>query len=336
MRAALALSAGQMVLQDIEDPRPGPDALVRVEQTGLCGTDLKIFRGDVQVSFPRILGHEVAGRVEVPAERGRLRAGERVLIDPAWSCGHCPLCIRGKGYLCKDGGLMGRDGDGGLTELLAVPESRLLPIPAEVPADEAALLQVLGTCIHAQRRVTTFPVDVAAVVGLGVSGLLHLQLLHLRGASRLVGVSRSAEKRSLGEAAGAVCTTGPDQAANAIHDLTSGLGADLVVEAAGTGATLRLAIELAAPGGTVLSFGTISGAPPLPGYDLYYKELRLISTRAAALSDYQDAITLAAAGRINAGPLVTHRIPLDQAPHALDSWGADPGQLKTVIELPAD
>jgi 2-desacetyl-2-hydroxyethyl bacteriochlorophyllide A dehydrogenase len=335
VRAVVAQRAGQLALLDVDAPRPGERALVRVDQAGLCGTDLKIFRGAIPVAFPRVLGHEVTGHVAAPAAAGKLREGDRVLVDPSWSCGSCWLCLRGSGHLCRDGGLIGRDCDGGLTELLAVPEPRLLPIPAALSADQAALLQVLGTCVHAQRRAEAFPVDSAAVIGLGVSGLLHLQLLRLRGLSGVVGVSRSAERRRAGASLGATAAVPPGQAPAAVAEVTGGRGADLVVEAAGTVETLRLAVQLAGPGATVLAFGTITGDEPLPYYELYHKELRLVSARAATAGDYRDAIDLVAAGRILTAPLVTARLPLEEAQRAFESWGRDPGQLKTVLDVPA-
>jgi 2-desacetyl-2-hydroxyethyl bacteriochlorophyllide A dehydrogenase len=335
VKAVVAQRAGRLALLDVDAPRPGGRVLVRVDQAGLCGTDLKIFHGVIPVEFPRILGHEVTGHVVAAGESGRIRVGDRVLVDPSWSCGHCRLCQRGRGYLCRDGGLIGRDCDGGLAELVAVEESRLLKIPPAVSDDEAALLQVLGTCVHAQRLVQAFPVDAAAVVGLGVTGLLHLQLLRLRGLSAVVGVSRSAGKRRLGMSLGAAVTAGPaEEASEAVRALTGGHGADLVVEAAGTAGTVRLAIELAAPGATVLVFGTITGDESLPCHDLYHKELRLVSARAATAGDYQDAIDLVSAGRIQAGPLITSRLPFDEAQRAFDSWGSEPANLKTVLYAP--
>lgn len=334
MKALVAQQAGQLELLDVDAPRPGERALVRVDQAGLCGTDLKIFCGAIPVAFPRVLGHEITGYVAAPAASGRLQEGDRVLVDPSWSCGSCGLCLRGSGHLCRDGGLIGRDCDGGLTELLAVPEPRLLPVPAAVSADEAALLQVLGTCVHAQRLVAAFPVDSAAVIGLGVSGLLHLQLLRLRGLSEVVGVSRSAERRRAAMSFGATAAVAPGQAPSAVADVTGGSGADLVVEAAGTVETLRLAVELAGPGGVVLAFGIVTGDQPLPYYQLYHKELRLVSARAANAGDYRDAIDMVAAGRIQTAPLVTARLPLTEAQRAFDCWGSDPGQLKTVLDVP--
>lgn len=228
---------------------------------------------------------------------------------------------------------MGRDVDGGLAELVAVPASRLHVVPETVGDDDAALLQVLGTCVHAQRQVDVFPSDHAVVVGLGVSGLLHLQLLRARGARTVVGVGRSASKRALADELGATVTCTPDEAAGVVAELTGGNGPEVVVEAAGTGATVSLAVELAGYGATVMIFGTVVGANhALPFYDLYRKELRLVNPRAAVGRDYDDAIAVVASGAVRGAPLVTERLPIADAPAVLAGWYDQPGRLKVVFE----
>ncbi|MGH9086526.1 MAG: zinc-dependent alcohol dehydrogenase [Acidimicrobiales bacterium] len=337
MRAAVLEAPGQLVVRELAVARRDDLAEVRVEQAGVCGTDRKVVDGSMPSALPRVIGHELVGRLvaDAPAVEGgpSLAAGTRVLVDPSMWCGRCDTCRRGLVHLCPSGGLMGRDVDGGLAELVAVPAERLHVVPESVGMDDAALLQVLGTCVHAQRQVDVFPVDHAVVVGLGVSGLLHVQLLRARGARTVVGVGRSASKRELAEQLGATVTCTPDEAPGMVAELTGGNGAGVVVEAAGVGATVSLAVELAGFGATVVIFGTVVGGEhPLPFYDLYRKELTLVNPRAAVGRDYDDAIAVVVSGAVRGAPLVTERLPMTDAPGVLAGWYDKPGRLKVVFE----
>lgn len=332
MRAVALTAPGEVSVIDIDDPTPGTNALVAVDGSGLCGTDIKILRGDVPVVMPRVLGHEVVGRVVQPGPLGLVAAGARVLVDPYQFCGTCRVCKADQEHLCPNGALMGRDTDGGLTETVAVPEDRLHEIPDSIDDRSARLLQVLGTCVHAQARIETQPDHVAVVIGLGVSGLLNLQLLVDRGVRRVVGVTRSPEKRALALSMGATVAVPPDEAAATVRDLTDGHGADAVVESAGTATTLGQAIELAGLGGTVLLFGVTTHAPDLPLYQLYFKELDVIGARAARGVDYQRGIELTAAGRLNLAPLWTEGFAIDRAPDALARLER-PDALKVTLEM---
>jgi 2-desacetyl-2-hydroxyethyl bacteriochlorophyllide A dehydrogenase len=330
MRAVALTGPNTVSVIDVPAPSDESVALVRVDGSGLCGTDIKILRGDIPVQLPRVLGHEVVGRVQRAA--GAITEGTRVLVDPYASCGTCRLCKADLDHLCTSGALMGRDVDGGLTEILAIPETRLHPIPDSIDDKSARLLQVLGTCVHAQARLATSPDMTAVVIGLGVSGLLNLQLLRDRGVERVIGVTRSMEKRELARSMGAIAAVHPDEAAATVADLTDGLGAEIVVESAGTAATLGQSIALAAPGGDILLFGVTTHAPDLPLYQIYFKELRLIGARAARGVDYAKGIELTAAKRLDLAPLWTAGFTIDQADEALARLAMDDA-LKVTLEM---
>jgi 2-desacetyl-2-hydroxyethyl bacteriochlorophyllide A dehydrogenase len=302
----------------------------------VCGTDVKLFSGAIPVALPRVLGHEITGTVAVAGPRGLVAEGTRVLVDPSIACGYCDLCRRDLSYLCRNGALMGRDLDGGFAELVAVDERQLHPIPETVSDDAAALLQVLTTCVHAQTLVDVFPGMTAVVLGLGVSGQLHAQLLRARGLSCVIGVTRSEARRALAAELGATDVAAPEDAAALVAERTGGRGADLVVESAGVAATLAQAVELAGLGGTVLAFGTITAPTlPLPSYQLYYKELRIVNARAARPRDCERAIQMAASGALRLEPLHTTTFELDAAAAALEACRSDPSALKVTMDVAA-
>ena len=259
-------------------------------------------------------------------------AGARVVVNPAAFCGLCRECRRDLPHLCARGGLLGRDLDGCFAEYVAVPETLLHPLPAEVTADEAALIQVLSTCVHALSGVTVSPEASAVVTGLGVTGLLHVQLLRAMGVRAIVGVTRAAWKRDLALACGASAVVTPGGAAAAVAGATGGQGADIVIECAGTAATLAQAIRLAGPGATVIMFGTVRAADGLPAYEGYLKELTIRCPRASRPRDFDTAIRLCAERRLDVTPLVTGRFPLPDAAQALAA-SEDPAQLKVVLDV---
>ncbi len=319
-----------VTLAEVPPPDETGTVTVRPETLGICGTDVKIFTGLVPAQYPIVIGHEMVGEVMAAPEGSIFAPGARVLVDPAVSCGRCDLCQRHRPNLCRFGGLMGRDSPGVFADLVAVPEDRLVEVPASVSETASGLLQVLGTCVHAQRTIEVFPGQVAAVVGLGVSGQLMAQLLARRGAL-VAGFTRSPAKRELAERLGSTVTAHPDEAAVVLDELTEGRGPEIVVEAAGYESTLALAIELAGIGGEVLVFGTIAGGDKgLPYYQMYFKELTLHNPRAALIDDYATAVRLAAAGLINLEPIVTDTLALDDVAAAF-ALVDDPDSLKVLL-----
>lgn len=334
MLAAMFERPGTVTVRDVPAPRAGDGlALIRVAQAGVCGTDVKIAAGEIPVPAHRVLGHEMTGWVEVPGRHGAPPAGTAVMVNPAAFCGRCDLCRRDRPHLCPHGGLLGRDVDGCFAEFVAVDEALLHPVPESVAPDAAALLQVLSTCVHAQSGLRVAPDDTAVVIGLGVTGLLHLQLLRVRGLRTVIGVTGSEWKHDLARRLGATRVAAPAEAADAVADATDGRGARFAIDCAGTSATLAQAIRLAGAGGTVLAFGLIPHAADVTPYEWYTKELTIHSPRAARPRDCDTAIELCAGGRLDLGPLVTVRFPLARLPEALAA-SRDPAQLKVVIDVP--
>ena len=332
VRAVRVASPNVIEIADVPEPDRGGAVLIRARTVGICGTDVKVLTGAIPVHYPLIMGHEMIGEVVSAPDGCFVQAGDRVLVDPASTCGWCDLCRRGRGHLCRNAGLMGREVPGVFAEYIRLPETQVLSVPADLPDAAAGVLQVLGTCVHAQRAVDVFPGQVAAVVGLGVAGQLMVQLLRERGIS-VVGITRSDWKRDLAARNGAVATASPAESAELVAELTDGRGADLVVEAAGTERTLALSIELAGIGGEVVLFGTLTGGSEgLPYYQLYFKELTIRNPRAALPGDYAAGIDLAATGRLDLASIVTHQLSFEEAAEAFELV-VDPSSLKVLMHV---
>lgn len=333
MRAAVVNAANDVAVVDV--PNPADDrnadakALVAVSHAGMCGTDVKVATGAIPVAYPRVMGHELVGTV---LRSSRLPEGTRVVLDPVQSCRHCVQCLADNTHLCANGGLMGREIDGGFAEFVAVDELQLHAVPDAVPDEEAMIVQVLGTCFHAQTLVDVWPDQTAVVVGLGVSGLLHVQLLVARGL-RVIGVTRSQWKLDLATKMGAYAVATPDQAQDLVNDITGGRGADLVVESVGAANSLIQSIQLAGLGAKVLLFGIVTASKvDIPWYPFYVKELNLIQSRAARPRDYARAMDMVAKGQLDVKPLLSKSYPLSDIDGALESFN-DSSNLKVWLTI---
>jgi 2-desacetyl-2-hydroxyethyl bacteriochlorophyllide A dehydrogenase len=332
---AMVLKAPRDLVPD-EVARPGPDAsrvLIRVTHSGICGTDFKIYSGAIPVSYPRIMGHEMVGRVVDAGDAGRFTSGDRVIVDPELFCGACFHCRIGQTHLCPHGMLIGRDADGGFAEYVAAPASHLFRLPDSIDSRAAPLIQVLTTCLHAQRQVNIFPAESVVVFGLGVTGQLHVQLAKARGASPVIGVTRSAAKRALAQRLGAdLAVPGGDGAVERVREATEGRGADVIIETTGVLASVAAAVAMARSGGRLLLFGIITAKEgALPFYDLYFKELALISARVAKGEDYPAAIALVESGQVKLEPLVSDVMPLADLKAAIGRLGSDSGPRMKII-----
>ena len=333
MKAMVLRAPGQLVLDDVARPAMQADeVLVRSTHSGICGTDSKIFSGAIPVHYPRVMGHEMTGEVVEAGDASRWRSGDRVLVDPQLYCGACFHCRIGQTHLCPRGVLIGRDRNGGFAEFVTVPASHVFHVPDAIDGRIAPMIQVLTTCVHAQRQIDLFPDETVVVMGLGVTGQLHVQLAKARGA-RVIGVTRSADKRALAETLGADVTfAGGGHAVEEVRAVTEGRSADAVIETTGALPAVSASVDMTRSGGRVLLFGIITAKEgALPFYDLYFKELSLIGARVARTEDYPASLALVERGVVRLDPLVSDVMPLTELQAAIGMLGSDSGRRMKII-----
>ncbi len=323
-------------LEEVENPNADDgNSVVRITHSGVCGTDLKIFSGGIPANYPLIMGHEMIGEVTQAGDSASPKVGSRVIVDPVLYCGECFHCNIGQTQLCPNGGLIGRDQDGGFAEYVAVPPKNVFAMPDKITNQEAPLIQVLTTVMHAQQMASVSINDTVVVLGLGVGGLLHVQLAKARGAKTIIGITRSKWKREVAESIGADITLEPnDLTKQLVLEATNGIGADLVIESAGKLSVLAQAMDLVRLGGRVLGYGIHTNTEgALPFYDMYFKEIQFINARAATDKDFSACLEMFESGKINLNPLISDILPLDQLGKAMEMVGTDaPQRMKIIME----
>lgn len=302
------------------------DALVRVEAAGICGSDLHVYHGRERGLDPgTVMGHELVGEVvAVGSEVTGFAPGDRVVSPFTTSCGRCFYCRHGLTCRCRQGQLFGwveagAGLDGAQAELVRVPmaDSTLARLPAALPAVAALLAgDVLPTGLFAADLAAVGPETVAAVLGCGPVGLAAVLACRERGAAAVFAVDAVAERLELAARFGAtpVDLERGDPGA-AVRAATGGRGADAILEAVGSPAASRLALDLLRPGGTLAAVGVHNEAAfPFSPLEAYDKNLTFRAGRCPARAYLEESLALLTRRQADLDALFTHRLPLDEGP----------------------
>jgi L-iditol 2-dehydrogenase len=334
MKAARLHGPRDLRVESVRDPRPEPgQVIVRMTAAGLCGTDYEIYSGARPVEYPRIMGHELVGRVEAAGpDVTRVGPGDPVVVEPNYSCGHCPLCREGNRNLCLSRTTIGINADGGFAELVRVPAQCCWRASPGAGSDALLLAEPLAVVVRAVARAEPKSGETAAIVGAGTLGLLALQLLQARGA-RVMVTSRSRRRFALASELGADAThaTVEGPLADAARRFSGREGVDLVVETAGTAEAVTHALELVRPGGRVV----LSGLPHEPTSVSFFSVVRREVTLIGSMiyqNEFPEALRLVEGGAVRTAPLITHRFGLDRIDEAFAAH-ADPSSIKVALEI---
>lgn len=301
------------------------DAVVRVVLACVCGSDLWYYRGDSAFD-PGPIGHEFLGVVEqVGPDVRTLVEGDLVIAADAYSCGHCVNCRNGITTACLNGGFWASNGvGGGQAEAVRVPlaDGTLVRVPGSDHSDETlrsvlTLSDVMGTGYHAAVSAGVGEGSVVAVVGDGAVGLCTVIAAKLRGAARIVVLSRNPARQALAREFGAthVLSERGDAAVEAVLNLTDGVGVDAALECVGTGQAMETAIGITRAGGAVGYVGVPHGVD-LPVETLFFRNIGLRGGAAPVRTYLPDLLDDVLAGRINPGRVFDFETDLDGIPDA--------------------
>lgn len=339
MLTARTLGAHRIEIVDEPTPEVGPgEVLVRVRHVALCGTDLHIWEGTFPTELPIVQGHEIAGTVEAvgPGVTGPA-VGDPVAVNPSNPCGHCRPCRTGRFNCCVSMRTLGCFVlDGGLTELLGVPQAKICPLPAGLPLELAALGEPMSIAMQAVNRARPEPGETALVLGCGPIGVLATRYLTDLGV-QVLAADIDPERAAAATVFGAVRTlvVNPGQFPTAeqtalAQDLSGGDGISLVIEATGVPSSTRAAIDLVGNGGRIVQVGISSLDAPVPSALLALKELDLLGSR-NSLNLIPSALELLARHQDAVSTLITHRFGLTDLASAYETMRAKQGHVGKVL-----
>lgn len=329
MRAMVYAGPRDLHLTELEDPELGPrDILVRIEACGICGSDVASFLHGHYAVPGQVLGHEMSSVVEqLGPELSGVDPGDRVAIRTARSCGDCVYCDAGKRYLCDDSGRLsiGYGARGGFADLMVVRDVTIgddvIPVPADVSADDLVWTEPLSVALHAVRRAG-IGVDsgTTLVVGAGSVGLCVIAAAIAEGATDLVVVEPRADRREAGASLGAH-TLQPHQLEGAQGQQYTG-----VVDTSGSLAALSAALPHLGVGGRLTLVGLGEGRVPWPmaGIDV-------VTSFAFDVEDFRAAVDHIVSGRVRLAGLISHRYGLAGAGEAIEASARDPRVTKAVV-----
>ena len=338
MKASRFLGNKTFAVTDLPTPHAGPGELVlRNQVCGVCGTDVHIYHGEpgsADVNPPVVLGHEYSGEVvEVGEGVTGFAVGDHVTVDPNIYCGHCAYCQNGKKQLCPSMEAIGVTRDGGFAQYSRIPASQAFKLEPTVPWEAAAMAEPLACCLHGIDLAGIQVGDKVCVVGGGAIGLLMVQLAKLSGASQIVLSEPNEKRRQVGLQLGANTALDPTRpdAQEAFAQVLDG-GANVVIECVGNVPAVKSAFQFAGKGATVLLFSVpkVDATFDLPLFDVYKKELTIKGSFVNP-DTHARAVALINSGKVDFGPIITHRFPLDQLPEAIAMQMSD-ASIKVVVE----
>jgi alcohol dehydrogenase len=344
MKALVYEGPGSKAWKDVPDPiiKDNGDAIIRVDATTICGSDLHILKGDVPETTPgRILGHEAVGTVvEVGTEVKTLAVGDRVLVSCISACGRCRFCREGRFGQCLGGGgwILGHLIDGTQAELVRVPfaDTSTYPVPNGALDEEILMLaDILPTAYEVgvlNGRVQ--PGDTVAIVGAGPIGLSAILGAKLFSPAHIVAIDLADGRLDAAKRFGADITVnnGHEDAVAIVRSLTDGLGADVAIEAVGVPQSFELCTELVRPGGHVANIGVHGHSATLHLETLWIRDVT-ITTGLVDTSSTPTLLPLVVSHQLAPGQFISDRFRLDQMIDAYDVFAraSETGALKVLL-----
>jgi 2-desacetyl-2-hydroxyethyl bacteriochlorophyllide A dehydrogenase len=329
MESVVIRKPKEIFVMEKEIPEPGPgEVLIQVMASGICGTDLHIYRGEYLGDYPVIPGHEFSGIVTaVGSQVTRFNLGDRVAVEPNIACDNCSHCLNNRQNFCLNWQAIGVTLPGGMEEYVTAPEKAVFSI-GNLPFEQAAFMEPLSCVVYGVERAHIDLADKVAILGAGPIGDLILQMACLQGAAHITLLENNPGRAELARQLGA------DQVVNRMEDLQLNTY-DVVIDATGVIPVMNRAIDFARHGGTVLWFGVPPSGKNMEfeAFKIFQKGLTLLSSYTSVRNSFQ-AVSLLQTGQVQVEPLISHRLPLKELPRALEMIESHDPAVKKVIILP--
>lgn len=318
---------------------PGPGRVaMEVAFTGLCGTDLHLFHGQMahRVHIPLIMGHETSGTVaEVGEGVTHVAPGDPVTVMPIAVCGECRACRQGNIQVCYRLRFLGIDAQGSLQERWEVPASIVFPLPARLPLDEAALVEPLAVAVHDVRRSDLAAGEKVVVIGGGPVGQLIALVARAAGGEVLLVEPDAGRRLFAAELGTEAADPAGEDLKERIEAWTGGDGADLAFEVSATHPGTRLMTDVLATRGRGVVVGIQAQPAPVDVFRVFWRELTILGARTYQPADFEEAIRLADAGEVPLRRFISEVHPLSAAQRAFERLEEGRGLMKVLVDCRA-
>lgn len=338
MKAIKLAEPRNIACVEMEKPVPKEgEALIHIMTAGICGSDIGAFRGtNSLVSYPRVIGHELAGIIEsIPEDNPKgLKVGDRVIVDPYLYCGDCYPCSIGRTNCCTDLKVLGVHVDGGMTEYYCHPADMLIPIPDEMDWTLAAMAEPLTISLHGVHRGGLKAGEYCAIIGAGPIGLLAGMIAEAYGAHAIL-LDLVQERLDFAKELGIeyVINSKNEDAVKRVAEITNGVMAQQVMECSGANPAILMSLELVSNAGRITLTGWPAKETPLPTGVITKKEIDIRGARTSA-GEFEEAIELICSGRVDIRRILTKTISMDEAPETVKDIEQNPGNyMKVVVQL---
>ena len=321
-------------ISDVQMPKPKEgEALLRVKSAGICGSDIGAFRGtNGLVSYPRIIGHEIAGEVISIPENNKngIKPGDRVIVDPYLYCGHCYPCSIGRTNCCVDLKVLGVHVDGGMAEYFCHPADMLLKVPDDMPWDIIPLAEPLTIALHGIHRLNLKAGEHIAINGAGPIGLLAAMVALHYGAEPIM-IDIVKERLDFAKSLGVRYTINlrEEDLVEKVSEYTNGRMAECVMEASGANSAIRATLDIVSHAGRIALTGWPKQETPIPTDMITRKEVDVRGARTSA-GEFPEAIDLIYHQKVDARRILTKVISIDEAPETIRDIEKNPGNYMKV------
>ncbi len=311
--------------------------LVKVQASGICGSDvMEWYR---LKTVPRVLGHEIAGDiVEVGKNIKKYSIGDRVFISHHVPCNNCNFCTNNQHTLC-DTLHSTNFYPGGFAEYLKVPEINVergtFVLPKEMTYEEGAFIEPLACVVRGFRIADMKPEQSILILGSGIAGLLQIKLAKAMGARKIIATDITEKRLKIAKKLGAdIIINAKENVPRLVKKNNDGMLADFVILCAGVPSAVKQAFESVAPGGTILFFAMTKPGVEIPFhlFDIWNKQVKIVSTYAGAPKDIMDAIDLLKSKKVDVVDMITHRLPLSEAAKGFQLVAEAKDSIKVIIE----
>lgn len=334
MKAVYMEKPWNIEISDVQMPKPKEgEALLRVKSAGICGSDIGAFRGtNGLVSYPRIIGHEIAGEVISIPENNKngIKPGDRVIVDPYLYCGHCYPCSIGRTNCCVDLKVLGVHVDGGMAEYFCHPADMLLKVPDDMPWDIIPLAEPLTIALHGIHRLNLKAGEHIAINGAGPIGLLAAMVALHYGAEPIM-IDLVKERLDFAKSLGVRYTINlrEEDLVEKVSEYTNGRMAECVMEASGANSAIRATLDIVSHAGRIALTGWPKQETPIPTDMITRKEVDVRGARTSA-GEFPEAIDLIYHQKVDTRRILTKVISIDEAPETIRDIEKNPGNYMKV------